>query len=81
MEAVVAPVLQEKAVPPEAVSVVVPPPQMVVLPAIAAVRLPLTFTVWVAVPEQFPLETVTVYVVFAVGVTVMEVVVAPVDHE
>ena len=60
MAAVVAPVLQEKLLPPDAVSVVFPPPQMAVLPEIAAVRLELTFTVRLAVLEQFPLETITV---------------------
>ena len=43
-EASVAPVFQEKDEPPDAVSVVVPPAQIVVLPLIIAVMLEVTAT-------------------------------------
>ncbi len=59
MVAVVAPVVQEKFVPPEAVSVVLSPLQIVVLPEIIAVMLELTVTVMLAVSAQVPDETIT----------------------
>ena len=60
MEANVLPVLHEKAVPPEAVSVVLAPVQMDVLPEMDAVILEVTVTVATAVAEQDPAVTSTV---------------------
>jgi len=81
MAAVVAPVLQEKFVPPVAVSVVLLPLQIEWLPVIAAVTLDAEFTVMLAVLEQLPDETKTEYVVEDVGETMIEEVLSPVDHE
>jgi hypothetical protein len=80
MDEVVFPLLHTNADPPEAVSVVLLPEQMVVFPLIAAVMAPVTFTVATAVPVQIPLLTCTVYEVVVVGVTIMAEVLAPVFH-
>jgi len=80
IEAVVAPVLHKKDVPPDAVSVDEPPTQMVGLGGVI-LHDGTGFTVTVVEHEllhPLALVTVTVYVVVTVGLTVMEAVVAPV---
>ena len=80
MEAVVAPVLQRKDVPPEAVSVFEPPRQMDKLPQVM-LHTGNGLTVTVVAHELLhpnAFVTVTVYVVLDVGLTVIAAVVAPV---
>ena len=60
MELVLAPVLHKKEEPPEAVRVVLPPAQRVVLPLMIAVMPVVTVTVATAFAEQMPLVTCTV---------------------
>lgn len=83
MELVVAPVLQLYTVPPtdELVRVALCPLQIVNdgETVMLAVGIGFTVTVFVTVAEH-PFVTVTIYPVLTVGVTVMEVVVAPVLH-
>jgi hypothetical protein len=72
MSAVVSPVLQRYVPPPATVNVVLTPLQMVVTPVMFGVGIGLTVTAWLAVavhPET--LVTVTVYVISADGLTVM----------
>ena len=79
---VVAPVLQEYVPPPVAVSVADVPEQIVVLAVLMfAIGDGFTVTEMLVVSEQFPAETITEYVVFVMGETVMEEVVAVVFHE
>ena len=59
---------------------VLPPGQRVVFPETDAVTADPRETVTLVELEQLPLETVTEYVVFVVGETTMEVVVAVVFH-
>ena len=82
IDEVVAPVLQRNATPPPAVSMCESPGQIVTGGQIAHTGAGPGFTTTVAVHVllQLPLDTVTVYVVVTVGVTVMEAVVAPVLH-
>lgn len=75
------PVLHEKAVPPDAVKVVLLPGQMDVFPPTPAVMLLFTATVAVAVAEQVPTVTKTVYAAVAVGFTTMEEAELPVLQE
>src|SRR5689334_24771705 len=80
MEAVVAPVLQRNVVPPDAVSVAVSPLQIAGFEGVM-LHVGAGLTVTVALHElEHPSEsvTVTVYEVVAVGLTVIEAVVAPV---
>src|SRR5215213_8683687 len=80
IEAVVAPVLQRKDVPPDAVSVFEPPGQIDKLPQ-TMLHTGSGLTVTVVAHELVQPNasvTVTVYVVEDVGLTVMEAVVAPV---
>jgi hypothetical protein len=58
-----------------------PPEQIVVFPETFAVILFTTVTVMLAVSAQVPADAMTEYVVFEVGETVMEAVVAVVFHE
>jgi hypothetical protein len=82
MAAVVAPLLQAYVPPPVAVKVVLPPLQITDVPVMLAVGNALTATPLLAVDVQpLPLVTVTVYVAFAVGLTVMAAVVAPLLQE
>ena len=68
--------------PADAVSVTLPPLQKVVGPLAVIVGAAPTFTVWEALAEQpFRSLTVTLYVVVDAGDTVIDCVVAPVDHE
>ena len=79
---VVIPVFQEYVPPPDAVSVALCPLQTMALPVMATVGDGLDVIVTVAVSAaQLPLETITEYVALAVGVIVIEVVVAPVFQE
>ena len=75
------PVVQEKLLPPEAVSVALFPPHTTVFPEMEAVMLDATVTVMLAVSAQDPEEAITEYVVVEVGETVMDEVLAPVVHE
>ena len=79
--AVVAPVLQRKDVPPDAVSVACPPTQIDGLEGVM-LHTGAGFTVTVVEQDDVhpfaPLVTVTVYVVVTEGLTVIEAVVAPV---
>lgn len=80
IEAVVAPVLQRNDVPPDAVSVAVSPLQIAGFEGVM-LHIGAGLTVTVALHElEHPSEsvTVTVYEVVAVGLTVIEAVVAPV---
>lgn len=61
--------------------VVVSPMQIFVLPDMDAVGKEFTVTVVEVVLEQAPLETVTVYVVFVVGESVIVAEVAPLFHQ
>ena len=80
--AVVAPVLHKYELPVDAVNVVDPPLQTVVTPLMLATLLAFTVTAVDADPVQpAALLTLTVYEVFAVGLTVMAAVVAPVLHK
>jgi hypothetical protein len=68
--------------PPAAVNEVLPPIQITFVPVILAVGNGLTVTACAAVAVQLlPFVTVTVYVVFTEGVTVMAAVVAPLLQE
>ena len=80
--AVVAPVFQAYVPPPLAVSVVLWPTQMTLVPEMLGVGKGFTVTVLVdeAVHPPAPV-TVTVYVVVAPGLTVIAAVVAPVFHK
>jgi hypothetical protein len=81
MAAVVAPLLQAYVPPPAAVNVVLAPLQITDVPVMLAVGNGLTVTVLVAVEVQpFALVTVTVYVTFADGLTLIDAVVSPVLH-
>jgi len=80
IDAVVAPVLQRNDTPPEAVSVLEPPGQMVMLPQVM-LQVGAAFTLITSEQELVLLlasVTVTVYKVVTVGLTVMDAVVAPV---
>ena len=77
---VVSPVLQEQAVPEEAVKVAVPPAQMVAELTVI-VGDGFTVTVAIAVSEQPDVVPITVYDVTVNGVSVSGFVVAPVDHK
>ncbi len=80
MDAVVAPVLHKKDIPPEAVRVAEPPIQITGLGQVM-LHIGTGFTVTIVEHELLqPLAsvTVTVYVVVTVGLTVMAAVVAPV---
>lgn len=77
----VCPVLQENEVPPEAVSVAELPWQIDVLPLALAVMPVVTVTVAIAVAEQVPAVTNTVYDAVDEGETVMEEALPPVLHE
>jgi hypothetical protein len=82
MEAVVAALLHRNEVPPEAVNVAEPPTQNDES-EIAMLHVGPGFTVTVVeqvLVHPLPFVTVTEYVVVAVGLTVMEAVVAPVLH-
>lgn len=81
IEAEVAPVLHEYVVPPDAVSVVDCPAQREVFPEMEEVGNGFTVMVIEVSSEQEPPETITVYVVVAVGETKMDEVVAPVFQE
>jgi hypothetical protein len=80
--AVVAPVFHKYVPPPVAVKFVLPPLQITFVPVIFAIGKAFTATPLLAVAVQ-PLAfvTVTVYVAFAVGLTVMAAVVSPVFHK
>lgn len=81
MAAVVSFVLHLYVPPPTAVKVVLVPLQMVLVPEMLGVGNGFTVTAWLAVAEQFTaLVTVTVYVIFAVGLTVMAAAVEPLLH-
>ena len=78
MLVIVAPLLHKYDVPPVAVSVVLDPVQISVSPLILGVGREFTVTVTLVDPWQpLPSVTVTLYVVVAVGLTVMLVLVAP----
>ena len=80
--ALVEPVFQEYVPPPDAVSVIVLPLQTVVAPLMLAVGAGVTVMDEVAeFVHPFPSVTVTVYVVFAVGESVMDAEVAPLFHQ
>ncbi len=67
--------------PPLAVSVVLAPEQMLLVPEILGVGAGLTVTVWLAEAEQpLLLVAVTVYVVVWPGDTVIELAVEPLLH-
>ena len=68
-------------VPPDALSVVLLPIQIVVLPEAEIEEERLTTTDASAVSAQIPLETMTVYVVLTEGETEMDELLAPVLHE
>lgn len=80
IELSVEPVDHRYVVAPETVNVVVCPAQIVVEFTVMAKLFP-TVTVATAVPEHPPLVPVTVYEVVAVGDSVIEFDVAPVDHK
>ena len=74
--------LQEYVPPPLAVSVAEVPAQMVVLAVLMfAFGDAFTVTAMLVVSAQLPAETITEYVVLAVGEIFIEDVVAPVVHE
>lgn len=83
IESFVEPVLQRKAVPPDATSVVEPPMQMDGLTGVM-LQMGVGFTITVTEQEEVhplsPSVTVTVYVVVTAGLTVIVAVVAPVLH-
>ena len=75
------PVFHKYVAPPDAVSVVGLPGQIVVFPEIDAVIPFETVTTVLAVSAQLPLPTKTEYVVLVVGETFIAAVVAPVVQE
>ena len=72
--------LHKYPVPPVAVSVALPPAQIVVGLTLA-VGIGFTVTTVCALPVQPLVVAVTLYVVFTVGLTVIAVVTAPVLHK